>query len=73
MDNAQVRQMVEAAEAQRQYVSQLIGEMKLRQWCVEKALEAQKAGGGTINNVTECAGKLLAFVSAPFENVFKER
>ncbi len=72
MDNAQVRQMVEAAEAQRQYVSQLIGEMKLRQWCVEKAIEAAPRLPAD-HNFGDLCEAILHFVSAPFENVFKER
>jgi hypothetical protein len=63
MDDAQIAALV---EQWRKQLDKQMTEMKLRQWCVEKAIEA---GHGPIDVV---AADLLKFVSAPFSEVFKD-
>jgi hypothetical protein len=67
MDDAQVAALV---DQWRKQLDKQMTDMKLRQWCVEKAIEAKRRGSA--RPVDELAADLLKFVSAPFSEVFKD-
>jgi hypothetical protein len=67
MDDAQVQQMV---TAWREQLNKQMAELKLRQWCVEKAIEMAPRFNSSVNFVDICE-EMLKFVSAPFADAFK--
>ena len=63
MDDAQMAALV----AQwRKQLENTMSELKLRQWCVEKAIEA----GSAANVVSANADDLLKFITEPFAELF---
>ena len=66
MDDAQVAALV----AQwRKQLENTMAELKLRQWCVEQAIEA----GSPANVVSANADDLLKFITEPFAELFKDQ
>lgn len=66
MDDAQMAALV----AQwRKQLENTMSELKLRQWCVEQAIEA----GSPANVVSANADDLLKFITEPFAELFKGR
>ena len=71
MDDRQVQAMVDAVEAWRTKINQDMSDMKLRQWCVERAIEIVSARQTTVEPIADICEWMIKFVSAPFEDVFK--
>jgi hypothetical protein len=79
MDDAQVQAMV---ESWRKKLAADLDAMKLRQWCVEKAIESVNSGGErfiqerdgvtVVYDVPTLAAALLAFITAPFADTFRD-
>lgn len=63
--------MQQMVEAWRKQLSQQMAELKLRQWCVEKAIEIAPRLSGP-HSFGQLCEQILLFVSAPFADVFKE-
>ena len=63
MDDAQVQQMVQTWKDR---LEKQMGEMKLRQWCVEQSIKYAAAG------VKYDPIILLQFIAAPFAETFKD-
>ncbi len=68
MDDQQMQAMV---ESWRQKLQKDLAELRLRQWCVEKAIEIAPRLNKPAN-FGELCEMILKFVSAPFEDVFKD-
>ncbi len=64
MDN---QQMVALADEWRKQLDRHMGEMKLRQWCVEQAGK----WGGSPAELKQRYTDIMEFVSKPFSEVFK--
>ena len=67
--------MVESAHKQREQLAQMMAEMKLRQWCVEKALSYIASRGAKpedAEDVIKLIRAIMKFVSEPFSDVFKD-
>ncbi len=63
MDEVQVQQLV---QTWRDQLEKQMGEMKLRQWCVEQSIKYATAG------VKYDPIILLQFITAPFAETFKD-
>jgi hypothetical protein len=75
MDDRQVQAMVDAVEAWRTKINQDMSDMKLRQWCVERAIELHQDARDRVppEAFIRLCESIMKFVSAPFEDVFKDK
>lgn len=76
MDDAQVRQMAEmqrqGLHVQRESLTSMISDMKLRQWCVERAIQVIESERENKLRIDVLSALIMKFVSEPFADIFKE-
>ena len=67
MDDAQVTQLM---QNWRDALAKQMDELRIRQWCIERAIEAMRAGG-EIDPIL-LSEEFFRFITAPFAETFKD-